>query len=66
MPRELKKYSIRAYDEDIALIASYYPDFGYNRIIRHFVAQLAEQIRKGKPDPLEATIQDIAPGEVND
>ena len=61
---DLKKYSIRARPADIDLIASYYPDFGYNRIIRHFVSQLANNIRQGKEEPLEDTIQQSTPGDL--
>lgn len=62
--KNLSKFSIRAYQEDIDTISDYYPDLGYTRVIRHMITKLADKIRAERKDAIDSTIADI--GEIDD
>lgn len=52
MEKTLIKVSVRLYEEDMEVIKSHYPDFGYNQILRHLVAKMADRIRQGRQDAI--------------
>ena len=57
--KTLRKYTIRAYEEDMDIVISHYPDFGYNRIVRHMIGKLADRIRSGREDALQSVLKEI-------
>ena len=62
MPRELKKYSVRLYEEDVDEINSHFYDIGYNKVLRHLAAKLAQRIREGRENALKDIEGEIADG----
>lgn len=52
MAKTLTKYSVRLYEEDMEIIKSHYPDFGYNQILRHMTTKLADRIRQGRDNAI--------------
>ena len=55
----LTKYCVRLRPEDVDTIAQHYPDFGYNKIIRHLVAKLAEKIRAERKDAIDKAVKEF-------
>lgn len=57
--KTLVKRTVRVYQEDLDIINERYPDFGYNRIVRHMLTKLADRIKEQRQDAIDTALRDI-------